>query len=343
MEYVTSSEQCYKQRKGVASRVRVVLSFAIIMALCFVALCSSVYAADYPGRTVSMLMPWSGGYPYNSARLYSEGLSDLYGESFVVVVTPGAGGEIAARKVIASDNPHTLLVTGSSVGIRAVSHEYNVNPLVDLQPIAQLTTSPYVIVAKAGRFDSIQQMINVAKKGTSDNLFYASAGVGTGMHYLGELMNAGLGIDMEHVPYESGSKEMHAVLSGNVDVAILSQTSALPQVKAGTLDVLAVSAAKRSPQLPDTPTLNEMPGLENLPPIGAWIGLFGPADMDEDVVQALSERIQAIAQEPGSIKTVRMWGADIPDASVKYFRALIQREMKLWKDVIEEYDLPVAG
>lgn len=301
-----------------------------------------VHAQSYPDNPVNVIMPWGDGFPANSARLYAEELAKRYKQPFVVQSKPGAGGEVAAKQVIGvAPDGLTLLVTGSSITIRAASDKNNADGERDLQPIAQLTTTPYVIVAKAGTYGSFAKLLQKAKA-TPGSLNFASAGVGTGMHYLGELININAGIDMVHVPYSSGSRQLQAVLAGDVEVAIISLVTALPQIKAGALEALAVSSTTRSKVAPEVPTLVES-GLKKIPSIGAWIAMFGPKGMQPAVVKSLSDSISAIANDPAVVERVHAWGAEIPDTSVSYLQDVVRTEQESWARLIKEQNLPTAS
>ena len=300
------------------------------------------FAQQYPDKPVKVLMPWGDGFPANSTRLYAKELAERYRQAVVVDVKSGAGGELAAKQVIpAPPDGYTLLSTGSSITIRAVSDDKNADGERDLQPIAQLVTTPYVIVAKSGKFVSFRNFLASAQANPG-KINFASAGVGTGMHYLGELLNATVGISIVHVPYSTGSRQLQAVLAGDVDVAIISLVTALPQMNAGVLEGLAVSSAKRSRVAPMVPTLLES-GVKDVPDIGAWIAIFGPRNLDPAVVKSLSDKIAAIASDPAVIATVNSWGADIPDTRVTYLEDIIRAEKKTWARLIKDKNLLTAN
>lgn len=292
----------------------------------------------YPNKPIKIIMPWLDGFPANSVRLYANGLEKRYKQPVVVEVKPGAGGEVAARQVINSPNDgYTLLGTGSSVAIRSVVDAKNVDPSKDLQPIAQLTTTPYVIVSKAGKYQNIGNFL-AAAKASPGKINFASAGVGTGMHYLGELINTNAKIQIVHVPYQTGSRQLLAVMADEVDIGIISLITAWPQIKAGKLEALAVSSTTRSKALPEVPTLAES-GVKGIPSIGAWIALFGPKNLDPAILKSLSENIQAIANDPASLDTVAQWGGEIPDASIGGLENVLESEKKSWTQLAKEKNL----
>jgi len=318
---------------------QIVKLFAVLLAC---GLAAPGHAKQYPDAPVNVVMPWLDGFPANSARIYSQWLSDRYKQSFVVQPKPGAGGEVAAKHVIHSDpSGYTLLVTGSSITIRGVSSPENADGERDLQPIAQLTTSPYVIVARAGKYKTFKNFLAIAKANPG-KLNFASAGVGTGMHYLGELINASADVQIMHIPYSSGGKELQAVLGGDVDVAIISLVTALPQIQAGALEALAVSSTERSKVAPNVPTLVES-GLKNIPSIGAWIAMFGPKGMRPEIVHSLASQIKAIAADPVVVEKVSSWGAEIPDTDTSHLVDVIRTEKTLWSKLIKERHLPTVG
>lgn len=292
----------------------------------------------YPDKAVKVLMPWSDGFPANATRLYGNLLAEQLKQPFVVDVRPGAGGELAARQVIqTAPDGYSLLSTGSSITIRSVLDKANADADRDLKPIAQLVTTPYVIVAKTGKYGSFKGFLDAAHA-QPGAINFASAGVGTGMHYLGELLNVNAGIQIVHVPYSSGSRQLQAVLAGDVHIAIISLVTALPQIKAGALEPLAVSSHRRSRVAPDVPTLREV-GVKDMPDIGAWIALFGPKNLDAAVARILSDRIAAIATDPVVAQTVASWGADIPDTSAAYLEGVIRTEKATWSRLMKDKNL----
>ncbi len=299
---------------------------------------SLALAQPYPNKPVKVVMPWLDGFPANATRLYTKEMAERYKQAMVVDVKAGAGGELAARQIVhASPDGYDLLSTGSSITIRAVTDKSNTDAERDLKPIAQLVTTPYVIVAKAGKYGSFKSFIEAARA-RPGAVNFASAGVGTGMHYLGELLNVNAGIDIVHVPYSTGSQQLQAVLAGDVQVAIISLVTALPQINAGKLEALAVSSRKRSRVAPDVPTLVEA-GIKDVPDIGAWIAMFGPKNLDPAVARSLSEQIAAIAADPAVVKTVASWGADIPDTSPAYLEQIIRAEKTTWTRLMKEKNL----
>jgi len=299
-------------------------------------------AQNYPQGPVNVITPWADGFPANSARIYSEELAKRYGQPFILQSKPGAGGEVAARQVIGSlADGSVLLVTGSSITIRGVTDPKNADGERDLQPIAQLTTTPYVIVARAGKFGSFKSFLDTAKN-QPGKLDYASAGVGTGMHYLGELINSSAKVDLVHIPYTTGSRQLQAVLAGDVSVAIISLVTALPQIKAGTLEALAVSSTERSQAAPNIPTLVES-GLTGIPSMGAWIAMFAPKGLNPKIIISLSEQIASIAKDPKVVERVTSWGAEIPNTSVSHLEQVIRTEKKSWSNLIKEKNLKTSN
>lgn len=318
------------------------LKLAATLVFAAIGLAPQVFAQAYPDKPVKVLMPWQDGFPANATRLYAKELADRYRQPFVVDVRAGAGGELAARQIIQSAaDGYSLLSTGSSITIRSVTDANNADSERDLTPIAQLVTTPYVLVARAGKYGSFKGFIDAARA-QPGSINFASAGVGTGMHYLGELINVNAGIHIVHVPYSTGSRQLQAVLAGDVQIAIISLVTALPQINAGQLEALAVSSHRRSRVAPGVPTLRET-GIAGVPDIGAWIALFGPKNLPPAVVKSLSEQIAAIAADPAVAKTVASWGAEIPDTRASYLEEIIRAEKTTWARLVKEKNLATGN
>ncbi|MBN9410563.1 MAG: tripartite tricarboxylate transporter substrate binding protein [Burkholderiales bacterium] len=318
------------------------LKLAATLVFAAIGLAPQVFAQAYPDKPVKVLMPWQDGFPANATRLYAKELADRYRQPFVVDVRAGAGGELAARQIIQSAaDGYSLLSTGSSITIRSVTDANNADSERDLTPIAQLVTTPYVLVARAGKYGSFKGFIDAARA-QPGSINFASAGVGTGMHYLGELLNVNAGIHIVHVPYSTGSRQLQAVLAGDVQIAIISLVTALPQINAGQLEALAVSSHRRSRVAPGVPTLREA-GIAGVPDIGAWIALFGPKNLPPAVVKSLSEQIAAIAADPAVAKTVASWGAEIPDTRASYLEEIIRAEKTTWARLVKEKNLATGN
>lgn len=316
-------------------------AFVMSIVLLNTAVAQRVDAVDasksYPDRPVKVLFPWTDGFPADSARLFADELSKRLKQPVLVEVRAGASGEVAARQLLSAPaDGYTLLATGSSIAIRSAFDEKNIDGVRDLQPIAQITTTPYVVVAKAGKFGTFSNLIAQAKAAPG-KFNFASAGVGTGMHYLGELINEKAGIDLVHVPYGTGPRQLLAINSGDVEIAIISLVTALPHIRSGSLEALVVSSTARSRALPNVPTLAES-GVAGIPNLGAWIAFFGPRNIPSDALKRISEQIQLISKEPRVQATVASWGAELPDSSIEALDRTIREEKVSWKSVISKQE-----
>lgn len=298
-------------------------------------------AEGYPDHPIRIILPWADGFPANAPRLYAQEISKRLGQPIVLEIRPGAGGEIAARQVrAAAPDGYTLLATGTSITTSWASHPGNVDPEQDLRAIGQLVTTPYVIVARQGHFGSLARLLDAARR-TPGKLNYASPGIGSGMHFLGELIKSNAHVDMVHVPYATGSQQLQAVLAGDVDIAIISLVTALPQIKAGKLEALAVSTTTRSKVAPEIPTLAES-GVPGIPNIASWIALFGPSAMPAPLRDRLAAEIAAVAAQGNVGATVADWGAELPDTSAAFLARSVSVEKKVWFQLAKEKNLVVA-
>lgn len=295
----------------------------------------SAFSQSYPTRPIKVVMAWADGFPANSTRLFAKELSERLKQPVVVEVQQGAGGEVAARHVKnAPGDGYTLLATGTSVTTSWALRPNSVDPEKELRPIAQLVATPYVIVARAGAYQDFDRFLEMARN-SEKKLNYASPGVGSGMHFLGEMIKTATGVDMVHIPYTSGARQLQALIAGDVDVAIISLVTALPQIKSGKLDALAISTATRSQELPSVPTLQEKK-LGGVPAISSWIALFGPAGLPGDVLDTLSAQIAAAAGAQDVRKLVSSWGAEVPDTRRENLEQVVRSEKALWSRLAKE-------
>jgi tripartite-type tricarboxylate transporter receptor subunit TctC len=162
-------------------------------------------------------------------------------------------------------------------------------------------------------------------------LLYASAGIGTSHHILGELIKQKVGIDMVHVPYRGGAALMQDLIAGNVKVAFSTLPVALPQAQVGTIRIIAVAEKTRLPELPDTPTIDEtVPGVVNV----GWNGLLAPAGTPAAIIDKLNAVTVAALKTPDVIAKMKLQGLHTMTSTPTEFAALIAREVDHWANII---------
>ncbi|MGZ5034203.1 MAG: Bug family tripartite tricarboxylate transporter substrate binding protein, partial [Usitatibacter sp.] len=241
-------------------------------------------AADYPTRTITMIVPQNvGGTNDIVGRLVGQKLAEALGASIVIENRVGAGGNIGT--VAAANAPkdgYTLLMTISSTQAinPAVYKSPGFDPVRDFTPIALIGSVPNVLVVNPSfPAKTLDEFLKVVKS-RPGQFQYASAGNGTLNHLLGEMLNTTAGLDLQHIPYKGVAPAINDVLGGQVPMAFASLPSVLGQLKSGRLVALGVSSPQRSPALPDVPAIAELvPGYSGT----LWIGLFAPRGVPAEV------------------------------------------------------------
>jgi tripartite-type tricarboxylate transporter receptor subunit TctC len=250
------------------------------------------YTADYPGKTVRIIVPWpAGGLVDLPARLIGERLSANLGKPFIVENKPGAGGTIGAD-VVAKAEPdgYTLMVTTSAININAaIQPKLPFDASKAFEPVSVVAYAPMILVTHPAKGPkSVQELIAQAKSNPG-KLNYASAGNGTPGHFAGEMFKSRLGLDIVHVAYKGGPPAMVDQIAGLVDFHFANAAVGTPQVKNQKVTALAVTSSKRLASLPDVPTLAEagVPGVE----VDQWIAFLAPRGTPKAIVDQLNAQI----------------------------------------------------
>ena len=258
-------------------------------------------AQDYPARPVNLIVPYgAGGGTDALARIIATELGRRMGQTFVVENVPGAGGTIGTRKVMGSppDGYTLLLGSGSELEImRLTDPAAAPEHWVPLSALGLLGTQPMVLVGRASLpLQTTDQLIEYLRQ-KPRALSYASAGVGTQLHLLGELLKQVGHFDMVHVPYKSASQIAADLVGGHVDLAVMVLPTVLAQLKAGKLRAFGISEPRRSEAAPDIPPLNDSKYLDDID-MKVWYGLFAPAGTPAAIASAIAGNIAPVLREP---------------------------------------------
>lgn len=304
-----------------------------------IGLAAAAGAQDYPSRVVRVIAPFAaGGSTDVLTRLASGFLSERWGQSVVVENRVGASGRIGAE-FVAKQSPadgYTLLVAGAPHAIGAsLFRKVNYDLAKDLAAVGNIANFPSVITVHPSMpVKNVKELIALAKARPGE-INFASPNLGSPNHLLMELFKTMAGIDMVHIPYKGGSGQMMGeLLGGQVQLAAMGFPPAVPQIKNGRLRALAVSSAKRSPALPDVPTVDEsgLPGFE----VSSWYGYFAPAATPRQVVAKVNADLQVVLSSPEMKAKLAPLGAEpaltTPESFAKYVRAEIERWAKVVKD-----------
>jgi tripartite-type tricarboxylate transporter receptor subunit TctC len=308
-----------------------------IVLLAGAALAANAVAQQYPARPVRIYIPFTAGSAADIiARALEPQMREKLGQSLIIDNRGGAGGNIAAELTAKSPADGYSIMMGT-VGTHAINYslysKLPYHPQRDFTPIALVGESPNILVINPYvPAQSIKELISLGKANPG-KLNYGSSGSGTTVHLSAELFSVMTGIKMVHVPYKGASEALTALLSGQTDLQFASLSSGIPLVKAGRLRAFAVTGEKRSPSIPEMPTMSEaaLPGYA----ASAWFGLLGPAGMPPAAVTALSNAALASLQTQEVKDRLFASGVELRPMPPDEFTRLIDVEIKKWAQVVK--------
>ncbi len=300
---------------------------------------SPVRAQDYPSRTVKIVVPSGAGGGYDVfGRLVGDALSRRFGNAFYIENKTGAGTIVGTQAVITSPpDGYTLLVGGLS-NIVFNGNLYTKPPydaLKSLVPVAIIYKNSYLIVTSPQlKYKSVKELI-AAAKANPNGLNLATAGKGTGQHLSAVAFMKATGTQFQEVPYKGASSVYPDLFAGRLDVFFDSDTGALPFVKSGQVNALAITSAKRSKQAPEIPTLQEggVPDFD----VSSWVGIFAPVGTPKPVIAELRKKISESADEL-KVKFAGIGGEWI-DIETDKIDAFVAAEYASWGKVIKDADV----
>jgi len=309
--------------------------------LLFVAHSPLADAQDYPNKPVRVVVPFAAGGPTDIvARLVGTKLADKWGQPVVIENVVGASGNIGTRNVAqAAPDGTTLLVTTSGFVVNPslfASKPYD--PVNDFAPVTILAQAPNVLIVHPSvEAKTVAELINLVKANPGKYSF-ASAGVGQTGHLTGALFNVKFGLDMAHVPFNGGGPIMNSMMGGHTLIAFLSLPSAAAYVKDGKVRALAVTSPKRSPILPNVPTIREagIPEGETL----FFQGVLAPAKTPAAIIRKLHMDAAAAAMFPDVKQKLEASSFEVEPISPDAFATLIKTETAQWAKVIEDAKIP---
>ena len=299
---------------------------------------SSAGGGQYPTKPIRLIVAFPpAGSTDIIARLVGQRLSERLGQQVIIDNRGGAGGtigtEIAARS---SPDGYTLTMgtTSTHVIAPAAYSKLKYDPIKDFDPITLVASTPYLLVVHPGvKANSLKDFVALAKS-QPGKMNYASAGTGSTTQLAMEMLKIAAGIDAVHVPYNGNGPAGAAVLGGQVQALFGSMPAVLPQAKAGKVRPLAVGTAKRSPALPDVPTVAESgyPGFE----VSLWLGFFAPRGTPQPILTRLHSELVNIALSPDMKEQFERNGAEpasnaVPAELTRLVRSEIDKYAKVIK------------
>lgn len=292
-------------------------------------------AQSYPERPVRLIVPYApGGSADIAARLIADDWAKALGQTIVIENRSGAGGNIGVDVVAKSKND------GYTIGLQTVSLAINpslydtmpYDTLGDLAPIGTVATSQHVLVVNNDLpAQSVTELINAAKA-SPGKLIYGSAGSGSTFHMAAELFKSVSQTDIMHIPYRGGGPAMLDTIGGHVQMSFPVLSAALPQVQGGKLRALGVTGPKRSPLMPDVPTIAEA-GLPDYS-FETWFMVFAPAGTPEPVLEKLNATLNETLNSPALKERMVREAYDPAPSSLAEAKQLLEGDMKKWSEVI---------
>ncbi len=294
--------------------------------------------AAYPTKPVTIVVPFAaGGTTDILARIIGQALTAELGQPVVVDNRAGAGGNIGgALAAKAAADGHTLFM--GTVGTHAINaalyKKMPFDPVKDFAPLTRVANVPNLLVANPNQpFKTVKDLIAYAKANPG-KVNFGSSGSGSSIHLSGELFKSMAKVDMVHVPYRGSAPAVTDLLGNQIGIMFDNMPSAIQHVRAGKLVPIAVTTAKRSPELPDVPTIAEagVPGYEAT----SWFGMFAPAGTPAPVLAKLNGAIVKVLAEPEVKKKINEQGAETYSETPEQFAAFIKAESQKWGKVVKD-------
>ena len=302
----------------------------LLLALALTSVLPSVYAQAWPAKPLRAVVPVGAGSSTDIVhRLVLEQLSGSLGQPIVIENRAGAGGTIGTATVAkAEPDGYTLLANGSAHTISpALYKSLPYDPGRDFAPVVPIGSSPSVLVVSPGRGIATAKALVAAAKARPGALNFSSVGIGTATHLSAERFVSRAGIDVVHVPFKGGAEAMMDVVAGRADFFFGPVALVLPHVRGGKLAALAVNSAKRSPTLPQVPTLHEAGYPDAEYPI--WFGLFAPARTPVALVDKLNRETLKVLGSPGLREKLAGLGVEAMVMTPQEFKRHVQSEIEL--------------
>lgn len=293
-------------------------------------------AQQFPVKPIHLVAPYAAGGAMDlTARSLAAVMSETIGQPVVVENRTGAGGLVGTDYVAkAAPDGYTLLMYADANAIApAIYKKLNHDPVKDFAPITNTILGTHIIVGHPSvPANDLKELIALAKK---QHLTFGSPGTGTPQHLAGELFKqqAG-GLDIQHVPYRGGGQLITDLVGGQVPLGLIGLPPTLPHIRAGRLKVFAVTARKRSPSLPDVPTVEEagLAGYETI----QWFGPVAPAGTPKPVIDKLFQHFVQALKNPAVIERLTKAGLEVaPSASPEAYGEFIRAEVARWPAIVK--------
>jgi tripartite-type tricarboxylate transporter receptor subunit TctC len=301
-----------------------------------------VFAQSYPARAIRIVCPYvAGGGSDFVARTIALKLTETIGQSVVVDNRPGGGTNIGAELVAhAPPDGYTIFLGGTPTAVNVTLYKkLPFDVMKDFAPITETTVAPNLLVVHPSLpVRTVKDLIALAKS-RPGQLTYGSAGIASSNHLSGALFKMMAGIDIVHVPYKGGGAAVTDLLAGNISMYFSTTPSSMPHVRTGRLRALAVTSAKRSPIVPDIPTMTEaaLPGFE----MSAWHALFAPAGTPPAVVKKLADEVVRALRQPDVKERLAAQGVDAVGTTPEELAAIMKENIAKYAKLVKAADIRI--
>ena len=292
-------------------------------------------AQGFPSKPIRMIVPFPPGGVDTTGRLLAQKMTENLGQAVVLENRGGANGMIGSSEVArAAPDGYTMLMTTPSTHITAVFLSKNVpfDPVKDFTPICMAVEPVTVLVVNSGvKVTNLRALVDLARA-SPGKMSYASSGIGSAFHLMGELFKTTANLDILHVPYKGTGPMLSDVVAGRIDMAFVALNSALVQEKSGKLKILAVAEGTRYARMPDLPSASEIvPGFEKPP---SWFGFFGPAAMPKPVADRLNAEIIKAVNAPDVRAKLDEGGFAIHNSTPEQFAAAMKKGFEQYGNAV---------
>jgi len=314
----------------------------ILAACAALVLAYPAQAQNYPTRPVRMIVPFSpGGAADVPGRMLMQKLTEALGQQVVVDNRPGAGGTIGADLAAkaAADGYTLLMISNTHVISASLYKKLPYDSLKDFAPVLQFGDAPNVLVVHPELpVKSVSELVALAKA-KPGSIDFASSGNGSSQHLFAALFTSLAGVKMTHIPYKGSAQATTDLLAGQVKVSFPGIAGMIQHIRNGRLRALAVTSAKRSPQMPDVPSIAEagVKGYE----ASLWLGILAPAALPKDINARLNAEVGRILKQPALQASFRTVGTEIVYRAPEDFGKFVKSELGKWARVVKETGMQV--
>ena len=299
-------------------------------------------AQSFPARPVKIVVPFAAGGPADSiGRILATKLGMMWNQPVVVENKVGGGGNIASdiTAKAAPDGYTLLLAANSHVTNGSLYTSLSYDPIKDFTAVAGVAYYSLILVVNPGLpLNNLRDVVAYAKANPA-KLSFGSAGTGTPTHLAAELFKKAAAINVAHVPYKGAAPATTDLLGGHLQAMFNNPVSALPFVESGKLRAIATTGLKRSPNVPNVPTVSES-GYEGFE-VGTWYAVLGPAGMDRNIVSKISSDVATILKMSDVIKKMNSEGIEIRSNSPEELSLIMLSEQKKWSKLIKDENIKI--